>query len=160
MGQISKFVTNLGINNQTTHVDTPVIDGLEDLTVSSLIDHSKITWNETLVHDLFLPYFAVRILFMPIYPSDDQDKILWKFSKDGFSFFQLSLLTILLRSISHLHENGNWVLIWKLIIPHKMKVFLWRIARECLPTRDKLIPDGVDCQMQYRRINLSGAPKA
>lgn len=46
---------------------------------------------------------------------------------------------------SYSHERGNWTLIWRWKIPHKMKVFLWRVARWCLSTRGKLIRKGVEC---------------
>jgi hypothetical protein len=41
--------------------------------------------------------------------------------------------------------EGNWLCIWKLKIPQKMKVFLWRMARGCLPTRQRLQQKGVNC---------------
>ena len=42
-----------------------------------------------------------------------------------------------------LHVNGPWVKLWRLLIPPKMQVFLWRLCRECISTRDMLIQRGI-----------------
>jgi hypothetical protein len=45
----------------------------------------------------------------------------------------------------HLRVNGCWNLIWVLQAPPKVKNILWRICRQCVPTRDRLREKGVDC---------------
>lgn len=46
---------------------------------------------------------------------------------------------------SHLKVEGNWSLIWKLKITPKIKHFIRRIQRDCLPTRARLVQKGVIC---------------
>jgi hypothetical protein len=46
---------------------------------------------------------------------------------------------------SQFHRLGDWVSIWKLKVPMKVKNLLWRICRECLPTRARLLDKGVNC---------------
>lgn len=44
-----------------------------------------------------------------------------------------------------LHVDENWRKLWDIRIPQKVKVFLWRAARGCLPTRHCLQSRGVKC---------------
>lgn len=46
---------------------------------------------------------------------------------------------------SHLKVAGRWKDLWKLQVPNKVKVFLWRAVRGCLPTRLRLQTKGVVC---------------
>jgi hypothetical protein len=46
---------------------------------------------------------------------------------------------------SDLRVSGNWMKIWNMKIPQKVKVFLWRAARGCLPTRERPLSRGVHC---------------
>jgi ribonuclease HI len=46
---------------------------------------------------------------------------------------------------NHLKENGNWKKLWKLQVPNKVKIFLWRVLRGCLPVRSRLVDKGVRC---------------
>lgn len=134
-------------DSQNSYIVSPHIDGLADLTVSSLIHSSTATWNETLIHDRFVPLDVTWILSMPIYPSRDPDKILWKLSKDGM-FSVRSAYYYAMENMTdsfHLQVSGNWKDIWNLKTPLKMNVFLWRVSRGCLPTREKLISRGVEC---------------
>lgn len=49
---------------------------------------------------------------------------------------------------NHLKTHGNWMAISNLNIPSKFKHFLWRLLRECLPTRHRLIHKGVNCSRE------------
>lgn len=40
---------------------------------------------------------------------------------------------------------GHWNSIWNLKLPPKVKNFIWRVCRNCLPTRMRLITKGVNC---------------
>ena len=121
---------------QNSYIVSPPIDGLLDLTVSSLIHPTTKIWKETLIHDLFVPFDATRILSMPIYSSHDHDEILWKLSKDDTFSVKSTYYHAMDNMIdsSHLHVSGNWKSLWSLKISRKMIVFLWRVARGCLPT--------------------------
>lgn len=48
-------------------------------------------------------------------------------------------------NITHLRRVGDWMRIWKLPIPQKVKLLLWRVARRCLPTRCNLQKRHVQC---------------
>lgn len=46
---------------------------------------------------------------------------------------------------SELRMEDNWMKIWRLRIPEKVKVFFWRATKGSLPTRHKLQTCGVHC---------------
>lgn len=46
---------------------------------------------------------------------------------------------------SHLRVKGAWKCLWRLKIPQKIKLLLWRVARGVLPTRSNLLRRNVMC---------------
>lgn len=48
---------------------------------------------------------------------------------------------------SHLRELGAWDSIWKLKVPQRVKVLIWRATRGCLPAREKLQTRRVQCSI-------------
>lgn len=48
---------------------------------------------------------------------------------------------------THLRKEGEWMAIWKLKIPQKVKLFIWRAARGVLPVRDNLRRRHVNCEI-------------
>lgn len=47
--------------------------------------------------------------------------------------------------MSNLKQEGNWLTIWKLQVPAKVKSFVWRTYRDAIPTRMNLQTRGVHC---------------
>jgi len=69
----------------------------------------------------------------------------WKPEKNGH-FSVKSAYRLCVEEIvdnSHLWKNGYWGGIWKLKVPPKVKSMVWRVCKECLPTRVKLNRRGV-----------------
>lgn len=59
-----------------SYIATPTIDSLENLMMSCLVNPTKVSWNETLIHDLFLLQDVTRIMQMPIYVLEGINVIL------------------------------------------------------------------------------------
>lgn len=51
-------------------------------------------------------------------------------------------MNINLEALQH-RVQGNWSCVWKLKLSPKVKNFLWRACRNCLPTRVRLQTKGV-----------------
>lgn len=46
---------------------------------------------------------------------------------------------------THLRKNGDWKTLWKIKVPPKMKLLMWRAARGVLPTHINLGKKMVNC---------------
>ncbi|KAF5468409.1 hypothetical protein F2P56_012561 [Juglans regia] len=114
-------------------------------TVSSLIDQDTHSWNLHLVHNVFTPEEAAIISKIHISPCNRSDKQVWRCTKNGiFSVKSAYHLQVSMNGInkgqsseSTKHED-LWKLLWKLKVPSNIKMFLWRSAKEILPTRVNL----------------------
>jgi hypothetical protein len=94
-------------------------------------------WNVPLITSTFEPYSAAKILNTPLYSSVTEDRRLWRAEQNGEYSVRSAyrLCTQELIDTSHLRMNGAWNLIWEIKIPAKVKNFIWRICRRCIPTR-------------------------
>lgn len=113
---------------------------LHDHTVKDLFYPTTRTWNHELVHTLFPPHVARDILYTPVLQVNVGDKQLWRFTSDG-AYTVKSGYRIYCDAIAnkdHLKMGGDWSSIWRLHAPPKVRSFLWRALRGCLPTRMKL----------------------
>ncbi|KAK2404541.1 hypothetical protein QL285_053869 [Trifolium repens] len=124
----------------------------EDVLVSTLIDPDTKQWKRDLLSHLFYLHEAKQILSIPISQRLPSDKIIWHFERDG----EYSV-----RSAHHLlkqHNSRNvagtsgqqsdklWSEIWKAPVPNRVRNFLWRLAKNILPTRANLSRKGVQVE--------------
>lgn len=59
-----------------------------------------------------------------------------------------------------LRVDGSWSLIWNVQFPPRVKVFLWRACRDCLPVRTRLHTKGVECSSPLTRHTVKESDKA
>ncbi|CAN1152069.1 Putative ribonuclease H protein At1g65750 [Linum perenne] len=85
-----------------------------------------------------------EVLKIPIGPEDMDDKWVWHFDTQGTfsvrSAYQVArslMPSIDEDRLNHL-DQGIWKWIWKISIPPKFIIFLWRIARNALGTKRNL----------------------
>jgi hypothetical protein len=124
-----------------------MIDGREDMKVSKLIDHDIGKWNTTLVQQLFNTWDAAEILKIPLNLLHKEDEQIWKLSRNGLYSVRSAYHHLIEHVIdnNHLKVDGNWKILWRLQVPNKVKIFLWRALRGCLPVRGRLAQKGVPC---------------
>jgi hypothetical protein len=124
--------------------NTNVVD---TLMVSDIMSQEDKCWNVPLITSTFEPYSAAKILNTPLYSSVTEDRRLWRAEQNGEYSVRSAyrLCTQELIDTSHLRMNGAWNLIWEIKIPAKVKNFIWRICRRCIPTRVRLRDKGVNC---------------
>ncbi|XP_075504621.1 uncharacterized protein LOC142542059 [Primulina tabacum] len=110
--------------------------------VSELILPDR-TWNVDKVRNLFPSFEADSILDLPLHNHNTDDIRYWKWGRDG----QYSVKSGYLLEIGcfdpHESQSGSgiewwWKFIWKLNIPQKVRIFLWRACNDLLPNEGNL----------------------
>lgn len=74
--------------------------------------------------------------------STGQDVLIWTVSKSSYSVSKATMLLV---------PQGmevSWKFIWKLKIPHKIKIFLWKVHLNIFPTNDFLVTRGILSESQ------------
>lgn len=127
---------------------SPVVIGIEHYRVKDLWDDNTRDWRRSLIHQLFNNEEAALITSMARFQVTEDDQLTWWRSRSGCYSVQSAYYTITeeLFDSSHLRVPGPWMSIWKLQVPRKIKFFLWRAARGCLPTGNNLLFCHVMCE--------------
>jgi len=117
------------------------------LTVGHLFKPNAKEWNENFIRYVFIVETANQILQTPHLQLVHTDKATWRLEKNGLYSVRSAYREIINSNDAMLHYRvpGNWNKIWNLKLPPKIKNFMWRICRNCLPTRMRLLTKGVKC---------------
>lgn len=113
--------------------------------VSDYIDSSTKRWNVALVTENFLLADAKSILSIPIPRRDVKDKVVWAWSTTG-------LYTAKDRDRYWLNQNNSitnvsqcqgWRKLWSPFVPHKIKIFIWRLCRNTVSVPSRISAKGI-----------------
>lgn len=112
-------------------------------TVQQLIQAPR-QWNKALIDSHFLNHNAKEIKSIPLPRTHQPDSLYWFYKQKGFSSvksaYQLGLEQKLSSNATSLADYMKWwSTLWKLQIPNKVKMFLWRLSTNCLPTMAGLL---------------------
>jgi len=107
-------------------------------------------WDVQLVQDIFWPWDAEEILRIPI-DVDMDDWPAWHFDAKGIfsvkSAYKIAVArreALAGRDASTSDGNGfQWYKIWKLKVPNKVQMFLWRFAHNSPPVRRNIAHRGI-----------------
>lgn len=110
--------------------------------VSELIDHTSAIWDTVKLEEVCLPIDIPAILRIPLCTSEIQDSWSWFFEKNGrFSvrsayrmmvakkFRREAWLDGAAGSSSSDRDAQSWTSLWKISVPSKIRMFLWRLAK-------------------------------
>ena len=91
----------------------------------------------------FRPEDAEAIMQIPLPKRPKEDQLIWHYDKKGYysvkSGYQVAMRLKFPEDPScSNHDQNLWRFIWKLAIPEKVKIFLWRAAHDLLPTAENL----------------------
>ena len=114
----------------------------KDARVAAMIDVGN-NWEEGLIRQSFMKEDAEAIIKIPLPKENKEDEVLWHFDKKGQysvkSGYQIALQIKYLDTPSYYGDAFKyWKDLWTLNIPEKIKIFLWRVARNLLPTAENL----------------------
>jgi hypothetical protein len=105
-----------------------------------LIDPTIASWNAHAIHNLFDKISAIEILKIRI-TMDFADNYIWTPSTAG-NFSISSAYHFISDYMSNDASSSNfpqfWRAIWKLNLNNRLKIFIWKIAWNILPTKERL----------------------
>lgn len=112
--------------------------GLEN--VADLIDPISGLWKEEVVREHFLDFEAGEVLEMPLASIALDDAYVWNYEKSGiytvrsgYKFIRF-YKNVVNGEVGASSENPLWQKIWGMVVPPKVRVFLWRMCSGALPT--------------------------
>ena len=123
--------------NETTLVEY----GLDRGTIGDLMDTETGTWRAKLIASIYETRVAQEILYTPHSKFGALDKILWFQSQKGAYIVNegYKLITKEQDGTTTYGMNGKgWKNLWKLKIPYKIYLFLWKLLHNGLPIRMEL----------------------
>jgi hypothetical protein len=130
-------------------VQSPQVQGAYTITVNELMLPNIRAWDKNKIMSLFPMDVVNRIVDIPLIDVIEEDKLIWVDSvngqysvKSGYNM----LINVLGRKDSMFSED-EWTSLWKIHAPPKAKHLLWRICKNCLPTRSQLQEKCVPCQV-------------
>ncbi|KAJ1421261.1 Ribonuclease H-like superfamily [Sesbania bispinosa] len=134
-------------NRSNSFINNSIPEGYEDLRVAELIDSNSARWRINLIRSMFHSEEAAAILDTLLSSCSREDELIWKLSRDGKFSVKSAYFHVYEALIdnSHLKVRGDWSLLWRLRIPNRAKLLMWRVLRGCLPVRTNLQRRGVKC---------------
>ena len=118
-----------------------------DTRVCELIKPQSSSWNSQVIDALFYPHEAEVIKGLPLSSRLPSDKLIWAASSNGLfsvrSTYSLAINLNRPETMGTSSDNSQvrqfWRRIWSLLVPHKLRHFVWRVCKEILPTKANLI---------------------
>jgi hypothetical protein len=144
-------------SNECSYITTPMLQGGEHMKVADIMETGSSRWNWSMINTMFNDRDIREIHNMAINSGGREDKRIWKFNNKG----HYTVKSAYRYTMENLIDNeayrvpGNWMLIWNLRIPQRVKIFLWRVVRGCLPTRDRLQRKGIQYKLMENADNYN-----
>ncbi|KAL0412615.1 UNVERIFIED_CONTAM: putative mitochondrial protein [Sesamum radiatum] len=110
------------------------------LYVSELMDPVVGEWDAQRVREIFWPEDSELILSLPLSRTGEEDVWVWHYTKNGmFSVRSAYHLACELEdrpcsSDREPRDHWWWRKLWQASLPNKIKVFIWRVCHNALPT--------------------------
>lgn len=126
-----------------------------EATVAVLIDNEN-KWKPDLIQSMFLKEDAEAILSIPLPRRKRKDQVIWHYDKKGEysvkSGYQVALNMKFPDPPGCSRSNDSkWSIIWKLSLPEKIKIFVWKATKNLLPTAENLCKHGIVQEAHCKR---------
>lgn len=121
-----------------------VYEGRSEVVSSFFYPNSKL-WDVTRVQEHFLEEDAKAILATHVPQCNTRDRVVWADSSNGVYTAKAGYRLWHAQNIgtSNVPQGEGWGKIWRLLLPHKVKIFIWRLCRDTVPVRRRLSSKGV-----------------
>jgi hypothetical protein len=137
-------------NSDESCLKAPQSHNVYNLTVHHLMLPNMKKWDVAKINSLFPIEVAKDIVAVPLLEVVKEDRLVWREEKDGKYSVRSGYRKFLKeRGSSYVvQDTDGWSGIWRIHAPPKAKHLLWRICKECLPTRSRLINRFVQCPVE------------
>ncbi|XP_074321452.1 uncharacterized protein LOC141657962 [Silene latifolia] len=122
-------------------VISPRADANIDMRVAELFVDGEQRWDEVKISELFLPFEAERIRSIRIGNVGDVDSWVWDHTRDGEYSVKTGYRLLVEDGASEIeqsdfaNEGWLWKAIWKVPVLPRIKVFMWQLCHEAIPTK-------------------------
>lgn len=134
---------------------TTVHDAIKGQKVSCLMSMTDDSWDVDVVRDIFNDRDANLILSIPLRRTEDD---VWFWRKERLGHYTVKSAYAVVKESADVNTSSSitsfWSKIWSKKVPLKVKHFIWRAARGCLPTRDMLLCKKVDVSITCPVCNI------
>ena len=122
-------------------IPSPKVESLvqSPMKVAHLINHELHTWKTSLVLDIFNTCSAQAILSIPLPARPRPNKLIWIPESKGCFSVKSAYKELIPNPSVQVQADVNWSKIWKIRGPERLKMFLWRVAVNALPTKENLM---------------------
>jgi hypothetical protein len=120
-----------------------------DALVLDLIDAESRQWNKELISACFDRSVAQQIYSIPLSFRLPPDKLIWHWEKNGEYSVRSAYHSLcdekarMQPGPSNPQRSKLWKEIWRAPVPNKVRNFMWRLAKDILPTRKNLHKKGI-----------------
>ncbi|KAL0317111.1 UNVERIFIED_CONTAM: hypothetical protein Sangu_2125400 [Sesamum angustifolium] len=121
------------------HILSPLGANDPHLQVCNLIDDNSKDWNQTLVRTLFWHDEAESILAIPLSSVVGEDFVIWHHTANGM--FSIKSAYHVAVSLANRNQPSTshpmptpWKAVWTANVLGKVRVFIWKLAQNALPT--------------------------
>lgn len=114
--------------------------------VSELIDMSTVSWDILKLQQFFTPTDMETIVAIPLRTRRQADFWAWHHEKNGVFSVRSAYRMLAEMKVGGSNagrsntkeEEKEWTTLWGVKVPSKVRIFLWRLARSSLPSKDVL----------------------
>lgn len=119
--------------------------GVNFVSVAEFIDPLANDWNVTKVQSFFSEADAELILATRVPYGNCSDRLAWTRTSNGHYSVKTGYQLWYDQNVKNdtVKRSSGWGKIWRIDLPHKVKIFLWRFCRNNLPVRKRLSSKGV-----------------
>lgn len=115
--------------------------------VEHLIDQETREWDRQMVYTIFFPFEAEQIRRIPLARRVSEDVMFWPWEKNQQFSVRFAYHLIQKKKAEFVlgpsDDHNYWKWIWRLNIPPKIKLFVWRLCHNRLATKTGLLARGI-----------------